>query len=349
MREFPGLDLLRTLVETPAVPGREDRIRALIGDTLRERGLADEIHTDALGSLVAVRHARAGGPSPFRVLVAAHMDQVGFLVSHVGDGGILRLHPVGAFDMRLLPGQRVRVVTEAGNDLPGVLMPEGHPVHTAGDGDERRPPRLRELYVDLGSQSCTSNVCPGDMVVFDAPFRDLGEAVLGPALDDRIGCWALIESLAAIGDHACEIHAVFSAQEELGSRGIEPLASGIAADFGVVVDTLVAADTPGVPDAQTVTHMGAGAALLVADSSTLADMDLVRRLEALAGTRGIATQRALMEGGGQDGAYVQRSRQGVRTAVIACPVRYMHTSGELARKSDLIACQALLAGFLEAF
>lgn len=346
MTGFPGLDLLRRLVETPAVPGREDGVRAVIDETLRARGLADEIRTDALGSLVAVRHSRGGGASSLRVLVAAHMDQVGFLVSHVGDGGILRLHPVGAFDLRVLPGQRVRVVTEAGEDLPGVLMPEGHPVHTADEGGEKRPPRLRELYVDLGSPSHAGRVRPGDMVVYDAPFRDLGDAVVGPALDDRIGCWALIEALAATTGNGCEIHAVFSAQEELGSRGIEPLASGVAADVGIAVDTLVAADTPGVPAEQSVTRLGAGAALLVADSSTLADMDLVRRLEALAGERGIRVQRALMEGGGQDGAYVQRSRQGVRTAVIGCPVRYMHTSGELARKSDLLACRALLAGFL---
>lgn len=347
MRDFPGLDLLRMLVEAPAVPGREDRVRALIGETLRARGLADEIRIDALGSLVAVRHPRGGGPSPVRVLVAAHMDQVGFLVSHVGDAGLLRLHPVGAFDMRVLPGQRVRVVTEADDDLPGVLMPEGHPVHTAGDHEDKRPARLRELYVDLGSPSRTDSVRPGDMVVYDTPFRDLGDSVLGPALDDRIGCWALIEALAATGDHACEIHAVFSAQEELGSRGIEPLASGVAADIGIAVDTLVAADTPGVPNEQSVTRLGAGAALLVADSSTLADMDLVRRLEALGRASGLQVQRALMEGGGQDGAYIQRSRQGVRTAVIGCPVRYMHTSGELARKSDLLACKALLASFLE--
>jgi endoglucanase len=347
MRDLPGLDLLRTLVETPAVPGREDRIRALIGETLRARGLADEIRTDALGSLVALRHPRGGGPSPVRLLVAAHMDQVGFLVSHVGDGGFLRLHPVGAFDLRVLPGQRVRVVTEAGDDLPGMLMPESHPVHTAGEGQEKQTPRLRDLYVDLGSPSHSGSVRPGDMVVFDAPFRDLGDAVVGPALDDRIGCWALIEALAATAGHACEIHAIFSVQEELGSRGIEPLANGVAADVGIAVDTLVAADTPGVPGEQSVTRLGAGAALLVADSSTLADMDLVRRLEALGRARGIEVQRALMEGGGQDGAYVQRSRQGVRTAVIGCPVRYMHTSGELARKSDLLACQALLAGFME--
>lgn len=346
MTDADRLAVLRQLVETPGVPGREDRVRTVIIEALKTFTDYDEIRTDALGSLIVTRRARAGTPDAKQILVAAHMDQIGFLVSNVGQQGFLRLHSVGAFDARVLPGQHVRIVTEHGAEVPGVLMLQGHPIHTAHESSRKTTPELRDLYVDIGGDPKELGVRPGDMVTFATPFRDLGNAVTGPGLDDRIGCCVLIETLARVGRIGCDIHAVFTAQEELGSRGVEPLASTIKADIGIALDTIVAADTPGVPDGEQVSRLGDGAAILIADSSTLADMTLVRQLEQVAKDHFIASQRVLMEGGGQDGAFIQRSRAGVRTVMIGCPIRYMHTAGEIAKKTDIAALAALSSAFL---
>ncbi|KKL59605.1 hypothetical protein LCGC14_2213640 [marine sediment metagenome] len=340
------LGLLRSLVQAAGVPGREDAVRSLIRSRAQALSLFDELRTDTLGSLIGIRKPRGGGGSaPVRVLLSAHMDQVGFLVSHVSQDGHLRLHPVGDFDPRGLVSCRLRIHTEGGV-LTGVLMPEGHPVHTGKPEDRTKTPPLPEFYVDLGSAAQAGPVQLGDMAVFDSPFADLGDCVMGPALDNRIGCWALLEALAALDRHDCEITAVWSAQEELGSRGMEPVARTMPADIGISCDTVVACDVPGIPEAQSVCRLGGGMALVVADSSTLSDMTVLRAVEGVARAARIPVQRCLMEGGGQDGALIQRARDGVRTLVLSCPVRHMHSANEIAAKSDIAAYAALLTAYL---
>lgn len=346
-----SLEFLKLLVEMPGVPGREDRVRALLQSRAERHHLFDELRTDALGSLIGVRKPRPAKTNAHqtgkRIILSAHMDQVGFLVSHISADGYLRLHPVGAFDPRTLVSQRVRIVTEDGSELTGILVPEGHPVHTAPEGDQKSARTMRDFYVDLGGDRyAAEKVRLGDMSVFKQSFEDLGQSIAGPALDNRLGCWALMTSLENLVSHDCEIVAVWSSQEELGSRGIQPVSFATRVDVGISCDTVSACDVPGVPEEERVCQLGAGVALVVADSSTLADMTLVRELESIAQSEGIATQRCLMEGGGQDGAYIQRARDGVKTAVISCPVRYMHTSNEIASKADLVAYSMLLTGFL---
>ncbi|MQX38093.1 M42 family metallopeptidase [Roseospira navarrensis] len=353
MIEPESVALLETLVSTPGVPGREDRIRAVIRAEVERRGLVDDLRVDALGSLIGVRHPRPRGTPASdakTVLAAAHMDTIGFLVAHVSDAGMLRLHPVGAFDPRTLVAQRVTVCTEQGADLPGLLMLEGPPLHTAPEESLSTLPKLSALYVDTGlpGPAAREAIRPGDMVVLAAPFRDLGAAVAGPGLDNRVGCWALIEAMSRLEHHDATIQAVWSSQEELGSRGVEPVSFGIAADIGICCDTSVCADVPGVSEEQHITTQGRGVALQVADSSTLADMGLVRQAERLARTRDIPCQRSLMLGGGQDGAMIQRSREGVRTLVMSGPVRHMHTANEMAHKTDLDAYRRLLGAVLGA-
>lgn len=342
---------LKELVETPGVPGREDLVRNLLTKRAQEKRLFDELRTDALGSLIGVRKPRAsanaGTNEIRRILLSAHMDQVGFLVSHISDRGFLRVHPVGAFDPRALISQRVKVVTEDGAELTGVLCPEGHPVHTREGRDEPAKPTISQFYVDLGGSSAAGQVRQGDMVAFSQPLDDLGFGFAGPALDNRLGCWALMTALEELDSHQCEIIAVWSSQEELGSRGIEPISANIRPDIGISCDTVNACDVPGVPAEQEVCRLGNGVALVVADSSTLADMTLVRRFETIARDHEIKVQRCLMEGGGQDGAYIQRSGSGVSTAVLSCPVRHMHTSHEIADKEDLVSYARLLGAFLQ--
>ncbi len=346
------MKLLETLTQTPSVPGREDRIREIIHQHISEAKLFDEVRVDALGSLIGVRRPRpkvgAAPEQPVKVMLAAHMDQIGFLVSHVGEDGFLRINPVGGFDRRNLFARRVRVCTSSG-DLIGVLNPGGKPIHIAPEDEKKKIPEIWEFFIDLGlpAKEVQQRVKIGDMVVLDGPFSQVGDYVVSQCLDNRVGCWALIRAIESLTHHNCEIHAVWTVQEEVGLRGAMPAAFGVAPDIGISCDTTLCCKTPGVPDEQRITVPGAGVCLKVMDSSTIADIKLLEQLEGIAAAKGIKCQRGVLPAGGQDGAMIQRSRSGVRTAVFACPVKYIHTVTEMSHKDDLASYPALLAAYLE--
>lgn len=346
------MELLEQLTQTPAVPGREDRIRDVIRGYVESHGLCDELRVDPLGSLIGVRHPRPRGGQaanqPLKVMLAAHMDQIGFLVSHVGEDGFLRVNPVGGFDRRNLFARRVRVCT-AGGDLWGVMNPSGKPIHIATEEEKRKIPEMAEFFVDVGlsPEQAAARVKIGDMVVLDGPFTAVGDYVVSQCLDNRVGCWAVIRALEKLEHHACEIHAVWTVQEEVGLRGALPAAYGVAPDVGISCDTTLCCKTPGVPDEQRITVPGGGVCLKVMDSSTIVDIRMLEEIEVVAKARGIKCQRGVLPSGGQDGAMIQRSRQGVRTAVFACPIKYIHTVTEMAHQEDLASYPALLAAYLE--
>jgi putative aminopeptidase FrvX len=346
------MQLLELLTQTPSVPGREDRVREVIRRHVEEAKLFDELRVDAMGSLIGVRKPRPadGKPvdNPLKVLLAAHMDQIGFLVSHVGEDGFLRLNPVGGFDRRNLFARRVRVCTSWG-DLRGVLNPGGKPIHIATEEEKKKIPEIWEFFVDLGlpPDQVKQQVKIGDMVVLDGPFSEAGHYVVSQCLDNRVGCWAVIRALEELKHHRCEIHAAWTVQEEVGLRGAMPAAFSTAPDIGISCDTTLCCKTPGVPEEQRMTVPGAGVCLKVMDASTIADIRLLEQLEGIAREKGIKCQRGVLAGGGQDGAMIQRSRSGVRTAIFACPVKYIHTVTEMSHRDDLMSYPALLTAYLE--
>jgi putative aminopeptidase FrvX len=346
------MELLQLLTQTPSVPGREDRIREVILNAIRERKLFDEISTDAMGSLIAIRRARpASGQraeKPVRVMLAAHMDQIGFLVRHIDDNGYVRVNPVGGFDTRNLFARRVRVCTSAG-DLPGIMNPGGKPIHIASDADKKKVPEIGEFFVDLGmtGEEVSGQVRIGDMVVLDGPFSEIGHSVVSQCLDNRVGCWAQIRAIENLQHHNCDIYAVWTVQEEVGLRGAEPAAFGVAPDIAVACDTTLCCKTPGVPDEDRVSVAGNGVCLHVMDSSMISDIRLVEDFEKIAKANSLLCQRAILPRGGQDGAVIQRSRSGVRTISLACPVKYIHTVTEMSHKADLDSYHRLLSRWLE--
>lgn len=345
------IDLLTRIIAAPGIPGREGPIRDLIETHIRAQGQFDEVRVDSLGSLIAVRKPRGTciKDRPLRVLVAAHLDRIGFLVSHISEGGFLRLHPVGSFDPRTLFACQVVAVTRAGKSFPGVLNPDGRPHHTAPADELAKVPPLESFYVDLGlsEDKVRAEISLGDMVLFDGPLRWIGDALSAPGLDDRLGCWALLSAIERLDAHGCEIHAMWSVQEEVGSRGAQAASFGIEADIGIACDTNVCCDLPGTAPEHHIMRAGAGIGLQIADSSTISDIGLVEDIEAVAAWHGIACQRTLMLGGGQDGARIQLSRAGVRTLVLSCPVRYLHTDAEMAQVADIVAYRDLLQRYLE--
>jgi tetrahedral aminopeptidase len=351
-QEKTFMDLLERLTQTPSVPGREARIRAVIEEYVTAKTLFDEIHTDAMGSLIAVRKARPldgqAVDKPVKVMLAAHMDQIGFLVRHIDDNGFVRLNPVGGFDTRNLFARTVRVCAKDG-DLPGVMNPGGRPIHIATEEEKKKVPLIGDFFVDLGisADDVRAKVQIGDMVVLDGPFHHVGDYVVSQCLDNRVGCWAQIRALENLSHHSCDIYAAWTVQEEVGLRGATAAAFGIDPDIGIACDTTLCCKTPGVPDEDRVTVPGDGVALHVMDSSMISDIGLIEDLERIAAQKGIKYQRAILPRGGQDGAAIQRSRSGVRTVSFACPVKYIHTVTEMSHKDDLESYPALLTAWLE--
>ena len=346
------MELLQKLTQTPSVPGRENRIRSVIEEHIRSQHLFDDIQTDPLGSLIAVRKARpADGKAPeapLKVMLAAHMDQIGFLVRHIDDNGFVRVNPVGGFDTRNLFARTVRVCTKNG-DLPGVMNPSGRPIHIATDDEKKKVPLISDFCIDLGmsGDAVKEQVQIGDMVVLDGPFREVGDYVTSQCLDNRVGCWAQIRAIENLTNHNCDIYAAWTVQEEVGLRGAMPAAFGIEPDIGVACDTTLCCKTPGVPDEERVTVAGDGVCLHVMDSSMISDIGLIEEIETVAAKSEIKCQRGILPRGGQDGAVIQRSRSGVRTVAFACPVKYIHTVTEMSHRDDLDAYHRLLTAWLE--
>jgi len=347
------MQLLEQLTQTPSVPGREARIREVIKSYVEEKELFDELTIDAMGSLIGVRRARPKGgeevsAKPPRVMLAAHMDQIGFLVRHISDDGYVRVIPVGGFDTRNLFARRVRI-SSSGGELSGVMNPGVKPIHIASESEKKKVPEISDFFIDLSLPGDTvkEKVQVGDMVVLDGPFSEVGDSVVSQCLDNRVGCWAQIRAIEALEHHNCDIYAAWTVQEEVGLRGAFPAAYEIEPDYAIACDTTLCCKTPGVPDEERVTVAGAGLCLHIMDSSMIGDIALIEEIEAVARNENIKTQRGILARGGQDGAAIQRTRRGVRTVAFACPIKYIHTITEMAHKDDLDAYPALLTAWLK--
>jgi putative aminopeptidase FrvX len=234
-----NMDLLKALCETPGVPGHEYRVRDLI--TSEIKGLFDEVQVDAMGSLLCKRNA-AKGKSPTKIMLLCHMDEIGFLVSHITEAGNIYLQAVGGFDPRNLFSRRVLICTDKG-DIKAVMNPGGPPIHISSADQRKKVPEVSEFFVDTGLGKATKDhVKVGDMVVMDEPFIEIGDKVVSKALDNRIACWLGIEAIRGLkkAKSDCEIHVAFTTQEEVGLRGARTAAypSGL---------TSASASTPRLP------------------------------------------------------------------------------------------------------
>lgn len=335
-----NVDLLKRLCETPSIPGREEALRELVQETLRP--LAHSVRVDALGNVIAVRTGGGGRT----VMVAAHMDEIGFLVRHIDKRGFLRVQPVGGFDPRTLVAQRVLVHTAASSHR-GTLMPGTKPIHLL-EG-EPKPARIEEFFVDLGmpAEMVHELVEIGDPITMDRTTERMGECVVSKALDDRLGLFVMIEALRAVRNPEVDVVAVATVQEEVGLRGATTAAFDVEPAIAVAIDTTLAVDIPGMDEELAVTRQGAGTAIKVMDSSTISHPKLVRQLREIARRNNIPYQMEVLPRGGTDAGAMQRSRAGVPAITISIPSRYVHTVNETAHVRDIQASIDLLARYLE--
>ncbi len=334
------VDLFSRLVATPGISGREERIRSVVRAELEP--MVDEVTVDRLGSVTGVR--RDGGP---RVMLAAHMDSIGFLVKHIDDDGFLRISPVGGFDARTLVAQRVLVCGR--RDLVGLLSPATKPVHILSEEERKKPPRIEDLFVDvmLPADEVKQLVAVGDPVVLHREPVVTERAVTAPYLDDRLGVYVLLSALRAASRAGAEVYAAVSVQEEVGLRGARVSAYGLDPDLGIALDITLATDTPGTDPNERIATAGSGAAIGVMDSSSISDPRLVDAFKRIATEEGIAHQLEILPRGGTDAGAIQMARAGVPVITISVPVRYVHTANEMALIPDIDATVALVARFIE--
>jgi len=358
-----NIELLKRLCETPGVPGREERVAALILGEIE--GLFDTIEQDALGSLICRREPRAGKKPkkgaaastpdgrPLRVMLLCHMDEIGFYVTSIDKNGFLWVNPAGGFDTRNLFSRRVLVCTDDG-DHRAVMNPGGRPIHISSPKDREKVPEVKEFFVDTGmtAEQVKKTFKIGDYVVMDEPAIEIGTKVVSKALDNRVACWLGIEAVRKLHEsgagHSCEVVVAFTTQEEVGLRGAKTASHAVLPDIGLGIDVTLACDTPGVPEEETVTKHGSGFGLHIKDSSFISDYRLVNEIEALAKKNKIAFQRTILAAGGQDGAAAQQAAAGARAVGITVGTRYIHTVTEMVDTRDLFAARDILTAYMAA-
>lgn len=313
---------LKELCLLPGISGDEGGVREYIQNHLPADCSA---LTDALGNLIVEKKGQK--PANFRVLLDAHMDEVGMIVSSIREDGFLSFHPVGGISSSALLSRRVLV----GGRVPGVIGTV--PVHLLSKEERKAPPKTDSLVIDIGAADraeAESVVCVGDSVTFEANFTLLGEgAVCSKALDDRIGCAILLNLLQKPAEYG--FTAVFSVQEEVGSRGAAVAAYRVAPDFAFCLEATTAADLHGVPAENQVCRLSGGPAVSFMDLSTLYDRELYRA----ALQSGIPCQPKSAVAGGNNSRSLQKAGNGVRTLALSVPCRYIHSSCCVADLNDI--------------
>lgn len=319
------LELLEKLTNAIAPSGDEGAIRKIVRAEVED--IADEIKTDAMGNLLVTK--RGTGKNRLRVMLAAHMDEVGFMLTHKESEGIFRFAPLGGLDPRQLVGKQVWVGREK---TPGVIG--ATPVHLLSAEERKNKVSLKSLRIDVGLDD--AEVKEGDRGVFATNFLQIGESVRAKALDDRLGVAILIELL----QHApptLDLLAAFTVQEELGLRGAKTAAHRLNPDLALAVDSTPAYDFPrhnGEENIRYNTKLGKGPALYTVDGRTLSDPRLIRWLSGTGDKHGIPYQYRQPGGGGTDAGSIHLSRAGIPTCSISVPGRYAHTAMGLCRIKD---------------
>ena len=339
-----NFELLKSICEAPGIPSREEIVRGVIKDAMAP--LVDSIHVDAMGNVIG--HKKGTGKGP-KVLIAAHMDEIGFIVRHIDDKGFIRLQPLGGFDARVLVAQRVLVHGFAGETLRGVLQPGTRPAHLLTDAERGKPVSLDDLFIDLGmsADEVRSKVELGDPITMDRTCERIGKRVISKSLDDRLLVYVMLEALRHLGHHECDIYAVATVQEEIGLRGATPAAYAINPDIAIALDITIAGDIPGGTADQQITQLGAGTAIKIMDSSLVCHPKLVRHFRDIAEQHNIKYQLEILGRGGTDAGGMQRVRGGIPSFTLSVPTRYVHTVNEMADVDDINASVEILARWLE--
>lgn len=331
--------LLKQLTETFGPSGYEGNVRKLVQAEVEP--FADEIEVDALGNLIVRKRPTKPSRDAKKIMIAAHMDEIGLMVSHVDDRGFVRFSPLGGVFKRYVVGGRVSFL----NGTQGVIGYDRF-------DNLNELPTLDRVYIDVGATSRKD--CPvkvGDVAAFDRPFTEMGNRLAAKSMDDRVGVLVAIEALRALTLRQAQgslhdVYFVFTTQEEVGSRGAGTSAFGIDPDLAIAVDVTSAADTPDAPKMEMA--LGRGPCIKIKDSGAIADPRIVQWMLRIAEKNKIPHQREVLLFGGTDADAIQRVRAGVPSGCISIPTRYVHSASEVVDYSDVQNSVKLLTALLRA-
>lgn len=322
-------DLIKKLVEIPGPSGYEDKIRAAVQEEIQD--FADEIRVDALGNLIARKGKKQA--NGMRIMISAHIDEIGLMVTHVDANGFVRFIGIGGINPLTCLGGRVLFM----NGVRGVIGIEKL--------EGKEIPTLDKLFIDVGATSQEN--CPvgvGDVCGFERPFMALGDRLVAKSMDDRIAAVVSIETMRALKKSPHEVYFVFSVQEEVGLRGAITAAYGVDPDLGLAVDVTRSGDTPKTIKMETA--LGKGPAIKVRDASFIADPRVVNWMVNTAKSEGIPYQMEVLEAGGTDGRAIQLTRAGVPAGCLSIACRYIHSPSEMVDANDVKNAVKLLTALL---
>ncbi len=322
-------ELIKQLVEAYGPSGHEGQVRTLLEGLVRP--YVDEVRVDALGNLIA---RKKGGGAGKRVMIAAHMDEIGLVVTYIDKGGFLRFATVGGVSLFSLAGSRVSFA----NGASGVVGWEKWL-------ESQDRPVWEELFIDVGATSPED--CPvkvGDAACFTRPMVDLGQRLVAKAMDDRIGCAVLIQALRELGDTPHEVYAVFTTQEEVGTRGALVSAYGVEPDVALAIDVTKTGDTPEAKPMAV--SLGKGPAIKIMDAGFIAHGGVKEWMIATAERLGLPYQREVLIGGSTDARAMQLVHSGVPAGCLSIPCRYVHSPSEMVDYGDVEKAVKLLVGLL---
>ena len=324
-------NLIKKLVETYGPSGDEEQIREIIKAEIKDK--VDNIETDALGNLIALKE----GKKDKKVMLAAHMDEIGLIANHIDEDGFIRFDRVGGISPYMLLGARVLF----NGETPGVIDKEGQL-------DDIKKLNYDKLYIDIGAtnkEEAEEKVTLGDTASYYREFQDLGKRVTAKSLDDRIGCVTLIETLKEIDTPEYDTYFVFTTQEEVGTRGSKVAAYNIEPDLGLAVDVTLTGD---MPEAKRMSvSLGEGPAIKVKDRSVLADPKVKNLLIDLAEENELPYQLEVLKYGGTDAGSMQLTKDGVLAGAVSLPCRYVHSPSEMVDIDDVENSVKLLTVLLD--
>lgn len=335
--------LLKEICEAPGAPGFEQKIRDLVLKTVTP--LVDEVTIDNMGNVITLKRGK-DNPEQKKVMVAAHMDEIGFIVTHIDDDGFIRFHTLGGFDPKTLTAQRV--IVHGKKDLIGVMGTK--PIHVMTPEERTKLPKNTDYFIDLGLKKAEVEkyIRIGDPITRERALIEMGNCVNCKSIDNRVSVFILIEALGKLKDFPYDVYGVFTVQEEVGIRGASVAAQAINPDFGFGLDTTIAFDLPGAQPHEKVTSLGNGAAIKIMDASAICDYRMVAYLKEIADKNKIKWQPEVLTAGGTDTAGVQRrGKNGAISGAISIPTRHLHQVIEMADKDDIASCIDLLTYGLE--
>ncbi|HOC77745.1 MAG TPA: M42 family metallopeptidase [Methanofastidiosum sp.] len=324
-------DLLKKLSEAPGVSGNESRIKRIIINEVKD--FVDEIKEDSMGNLITIKK----GKKNFNIMVAAHMDEIGFMVKHIDDKGFISFETIGGFDPKSLGSQRVRIHSSNG-DILGVIGLK--PPHITSQDEKDKALKLEDLKIDIGLNSKEEveslGIKPGDSITRDISFAELGKEniVSCKSFDNRAGCAVLIEIIKKIKNPDFTLYGVFTTQEEVGLRGAKAAAYGLDINFALIIDSTTAGPIPKTEIDKVTISLGKGPSIDLMDRGFILNEKVKNLLIKSANDAKVPFQTHISSGS-TDGAAVHITKEGIPTGVISIPSKYIHSTVEIVDINDL--------------